>query len=158
MKKNSTQTAAVAVPPPLLFLTCLGVAFFMNRMFPINMPDLPGSVQIIAGGLFSAASAVFGLGALAVMASNKTPFNPAKQTLVVVKNGPFQFSRNPMYLSLVLLMIGFTFFQSSLWYLGATLVLFFLLTHLAIKPEEQYLAEKFGQQYLDYKARVRRWI
>lgn len=158
MRKRSTHTAAVTVPPPLLFFICLAAGFLIDRILPLDIPDLPGGVRIIGGSLFAAVSAGFGLSALTVMVRQKTPFNPAKESLTIVKNGPFGISRNPMYLSLVLMMAGIAFIQSSLWYLGAALILFFLLNHLAIKPEEKYLADKFGKQYRDYKTRVRRWI
>jgi protein-S-isoprenylcysteine O-methyltransferase Ste14 len=158
MNNQHQATAAITLPPPFLFFVCLGTGLLLDYFLPIDIPGIPRTIKMIIGMFFLTASAYFALGALTVMRKNKTPFDPSKETLVIVSKGPFRFSRNPMYLSLLLLMFGVASFTFSLWYFVAVFVLFFLLGPLAVKPEEKYLTEKFGKQYTDYKNRVRRWI
>ena len=84
--------------------------------------------------------------------------NPWKPTSLVVERGPYRITRNPMYLQMVLVCIGIAVLCLEPWILLLTPVAVWVLTHFAIKPEEAYLEAKFGETYLAYKRRVRRWI
>jgi protein-S-isoprenylcysteine O-methyltransferase Ste14 len=75
-----------------------------------------------------------------------------------VDEGPFKFSRNPMYLSLVVLLIALSILFLSIWFFLSSVVLCLVLDRFAVAPEEVYLAQKFGDRYVEYKTRVRRWI
>ncbi|MFC1887020.1 methyltransferase family protein, partial [Thermodesulfobacteriota bacterium] len=66
--------------------------------------------------------------------------------------------RNPLYLSLLLLLFGIAFSMLSLWLFFTVPILFILFLFNAVKSEESYLSQKFGKEYLDYSANVRRWI
>ena len=79
-------------------------------------------------------------------------------TDAIVQRGPFNFSRNPLYLSMVLLLLGLGFVKNTVWFLALAGLAAILLTRAVIVPEERYLERKFGETYLDYKRRVRRWI
>jgi protein-S-isoprenylcysteine O-methyltransferase Ste14 len=63
-----------------------------------------------------------------------------------------------LYLALLLLLSGIAVLQCSIWHVFALIILFILLECFAVRPEEKYLTDKFGDDYLDYKASVRRWI
>ena len=77
---------------------------------------------------------------------------------MIVRTGPYRFSRNPIYLAFSLLQLGIAIWVNSLWLL-ATLVAAVALIHYVVVPkEEQYLERRFGTQYLEYKASVRRWL
>ena len=76
----------------------------------------------------------------------------------VVRDGPFRFSRNPIYLSLTVLYLGVIVLINTLWGFVLVAPLFGVVQHGVIKPEERYLEQKFGEEYLRYKARVRCWI
>jgi len=95
------------------------------------------------------------LGAFKALINNKTPYNPAKPTVRIVREGPFGFSRNPLYLSLLFLLGGIAVLLCSLWFVFALIILFILPECLAVRPEERYLTGKLGDDYLDYKASVR---
>lgn len=104
--------------------------------------------------------AVLGLGWRSVVQLRRTgqSENPWKPTTQIVERGPFRITRNPMYLQMVLACIGIAVALMNLWILGLTLVCAGLLQRLAILPEERYLERKFGDAYLAYKGRVRRWL
>ncbi|HEV8615619.1 MAG TPA: isoprenylcysteine carboxylmethyltransferase family protein, partial [Methylomirabilota bacterium] len=86
------------------------------------------------------------------------PVPARKPTTVIVRTGPYRFSRNPIYLAFSLLQLGIAIWTNSVWLL-ATLVGAVALIHYVVIPrEEQYLERRFGAQYLSYKVSVRRWL
>ena len=79
-------------------------------------------------------------------------------TTAIVVHGPYRFTRNPMYVSLVGLYAGVTLFVNSAWPLILLPAVVLLVQRQVIAREEAYLEAKFGEEYRAYKARVRRWI
>ena len=77
---------------------------------------------------------------------------------VLVMHGPFRFSRNPQYVSVNIIYIGIAISLNALWPIAFLPVVLLIMTEGVIKREERYLERKFGEEYLSYKARVRRWI
>lgn len=158
MGKKSKDTAAIRIPPPLFFFVCLGFGLLLEYTFPIRLISLPLMLRVIVGCIFILISGYFALSAFVVLSKNKTPFGTGKPTVKIATNGPFRFSRNPLYLLLLLLLFGIAVLASSLWLFITIPILFALFLFNAVKPEERYLSQKFGAEYLDYKAKVRRWI
>jgi len=72
--------------------------------------------------------------------------------------GPFAFTRNPMYLQMVLVCLGVGIASMNVWIIMLTPLVAWGLWRAAIRPEELYLESKFGKEYLEYKSRVRRWL
>lgn len=142
-----------SLPPPIVFVLALG----LMSLFP--------HLQSVA--FFRPLAVVLGIlatliGSLSLWAfyQAKTTINPHRldATSALVQNGIFCFSRNPMYLSLAILLIAFALWRGNLW---ALLVLPLFISYIQIfqiLPEERMLTEKFGRDYQDYCARVRRWI
>ena len=92
------------------------------------------------------------------LARAKTTHNVRQPTTTIVADGVFRYSRNPMYLSLTLLYLGIASLFNSLWMLLLILPVLVVVQLGVIAREERYLERKFGEEYLRYKARVRRWI
>jgi protein-S-isoprenylcysteine O-methyltransferase Ste14 len=87
-----------------------------------------------------------------------TNVDPREPTTTIVTGGPYRFTRNPLYLSMTLVYAGITALANAL---PAALLLPAVLAFMrrgVIEREERYLERKFGDEYMDYKARVRRWI
>jgi protein-S-isoprenylcysteine O-methyltransferase Ste14 len=87
-----------------------------------------------------------------------TPVPGNRPTSAIVRTGPYRFSRNPIYVAFSLLQLGIAAWINSLWLIATLVVAIALMTTIVIPREEWYLERKFGAEYLDYKARVRRWI
>jgi len=155
---NSKDRAAVPVPPPLIFIGCAAIAGLLECAFPTRPAHWPWLPRLITGGLLLLVSGILAAGAFIAFIRNDTPFDPSKSTLRIVRVGSYRFSRNPMYLALLLLLAGLTASICSLWMLLALPLLFTILTVFVVKREESYLTQKFGAEYLAYKASVRRWI
>ena len=79
-------------------------------------------------------------------------------TDTIVARGPYRFSRNPIYLSMVALLTGIGFWANSGWFIALAVLAVVLLNWGVILREERYLERKFGKTYLNYKIQIRRWI
>ena len=158
MEKNFTDSAAIRIPPPIFFFVCLGCGLLLEYLFPISFFNLPLVPRMIVGGIVvMIAFGVAGSGFF-MLIRNNTTFDTSKSTRKIVTNGVYRFSRNPLYFSLLLLLSGLTILLSSLWLFMAIPVLYVLFLFKAVKPEEKYLLQKFGKDYLHYSEKVRRWI
>ena len=86
------------------------------------------------------------------------PTDPGHPTSKVVKTGVFAISRNPLYLASVIVFLGFALALNMLWAVVMLLLSIIICLYVLIIPEEQYLAEKFGEEYKEYTASVHRWL
>jgi protein-S-isoprenylcysteine O-methyltransferase Ste14 len=158
MEKNFTDSAAIRISPPVFFFACLGCGLLMEYFFPITLINISLIPRLIVGGAFLLISGYFAVSAFFALIKNKTPFDTSKSTIKIVTDGAFRFSRNPLYLSLLLLLFGIAVLLFSIWLFFSIPILYILFLCKAVKPEESYLSQKFGEEYLNYLATVRRWI
>lgn len=158
MGKNQNDSAGIRIPPPIFFFICLGFGLVLNYLLPINITLLPLIPRAIIGGIFIIISGYFAVSAFVVLIKNKTTFDTSKSTAKIVTKGSFRFSRNPLYFSLLLLIFGIAVLFFSIWLFLMVPTLYIILLFKAVKPEESYLSQKFGKEYLEYSAKVRRWV
>jgi len=146
-------------PPGIPLLTIL-IGVGLQRLWPIDPGfALPAPDRYYIGSaIIVGAILVFGLWPVVLFRKGGQSENPWKPTSHIETRGPYKFTRNPMYLQMVLVCIGVAIALSNWWILLLTPVAASALYSLAIKPEEAYLEEQFGENYLDYKRKVRRWI
>lgn len=161
MENNEKKEGAkVRFPPPILpFITIVGGHYLSVYLPLVSGVDLPTPARYWVGGLI-AAGALLVLLVWPVVLFHKAgqsalPWTPTGEIII---EGPYHFTRNPMYLMMVLLCIGFAILLSDEWTAVLTPVCALLLYYFAIKPEEVYLEGKFGDSYRAYKLKVRRWI
>src|ERR671916_1104256 len=156
MPSDDQDKAGVIAPPPLIYLGSLVFGLLLNRKFPVTLlprkmarnfgwPLLGGGVLLI--GWFEWA-----------MRHAGTPANPYKPVSHVVTEGPFRYTRNPAYLSMTMIYTGISSLVNALWAILILPVALLVIQRGVIEREERYLERKFGEEYLRYKARVRRWI
>lgn len=156
--RTPNDTPGVIAPPPFIFLGFLIAGFAIDKA--LTTPGLPvdefgrkvvAVVLIIAGlvlegwagGLFKKAG------------TNVVPYQPAT---ALVTDGPYRFTRNPMYVGFAVTYLGLAIGLNTPTGLALLLPCLLLTTWGVILREEHYLEGKFGQVYLDYKRRVRRWL
>ncbi len=146
-------------PPGIPLLTIL-VGALLDRIWPLAARfifDAP--LRYYIGGIVVVGSiALLGFWSVTLFRSGGQSENPWKPTSHIEERGPFRVTRNPMYLQMVLVCIGVAIAFASWWILLLTPLAAWALQVLAIKPEEEYLQSKFGDEYSAYKRRVRRWI
>jgi protein-S-isoprenylcysteine O-methyltransferase Ste14 len=144
------------IRPPLVYLTSLVIGALIQRATPL--PFLPRTLAVPLGvSLVGVAIALFLYSAGKFRAAG-TPVPARKPTTVIVRTGPYRFSRNPIYLAFSLLQLGIAIWVNSLWLLLTLVGAVALIHYVVIPREEQYLERRFGADYLDYKASVRRWL
>ena len=110
------------------------------------------------GWLLVAVFVVWNGWSLMTIAKHRTALLPGGATTIVIDRGPFAWSRNPLYVGLLVASAGVGLVAGSVWALVALPLEWALLRWGAVLPEEQYLAAKFGAAYTDYTGRVRRWL
>lgn len=158
--ENERDGARVRVLPPAIPLLAVMAGVGLNRVWPLDSVfALAAPQRYWAGGLI-VAGAVLGLGAQSVIRMRRSgqSENPWSPTTQIVESGPYRFTRNPMYLQMVVACIGVAIAFSNAWILLLTPGCALVLQKFAIEPEEEYLERKFGVEYLAYKSRVRRWM
>ena len=144
------------VRPPLVYLISIVTGALMQRAAPL--PFLPRTLAAPLGAsLVVLALALFAYSVAKFRAAG-TPVPARKPTTAIVRTGPYRFSRNPIYLAFSLLQLGIAIWVNSLWLLVTLAGAVALVHYVVIPREEQYLERRFGDQYLDYKASVRRWL
>lgn len=141
--------------PPILYVVAVGLVYVLERVWRLDLavPGLkwPGVLIAVAGF----AVAVAGAGYFRVIG---TAIDPAGRATHLATGGIYRFTRNPMYLGALICFAGIALALRSGWLLIAVPVLAVALQKLAIEREEAYLTRRFGEVYLAYCAKVRRWI
>jgi protein-S-isoprenylcysteine O-methyltransferase Ste14 len=153
---NAPDKANVLLPPPLIFLAALVVGLLLQYVLPIDW--LPASWADWIGGVLVGIAVAIGLSGVLALRAARTAIDPHKPTTAIVQAGPYGFSRNPLYVSLILLCAGIAALSNALWILVMLIPAILVLRVGVIRREETYLDRKFGDEYRAYRARVRRWI
>lgn len=153
---GAADNPGVVALPPLIFAAPLAAGLLLDLVFPASL--LPGRPGTAVGAVLAAAGLALGGWGQHTMRRAGTNPDPRRPATVLVTDGPFRLTRNPLYLSLTLLYAGVAFLADSPWsllFLPAALV----VVHFGVVlREERYLERKFGDSYRRYRATVRRWI
>ena len=156
MKPQAEEDTGIFRGPPILYLAAFVAGGATHSAFPIHFL-LADWLRLAIGLPTIVLAGAFWISAILALRRAGTAVNPGKPTTALVAQGPFRFSRNPLYLSLALIYLGATISLDMLWplvFLPGVLA----AIGLVVRQEERYLERKFGQVYLDYKAKVRRWL
>ena len=135
------------------FVIGLGADWLYPLPFvPPNVPAAWVGIAVFAAG--------FALASWAIVTIRRagTRVETNKATTTIVASGPYRFTRNPIYLAMFLGQAGLAIGFDSLWILGMLLPFYLVLRYGVVAREEGYLKRKFGDVYLGYKSRVRRWL
>ena len=143
------------IPPPVI----VGVGGLLNWFATHWATDLFSPPWLLIAALI-VVSGVFGVAGVLGCLRCKTTVHPwsPDETSVLVTQGVFRLSRNPMYLALLLLLLAFYLYQPTWFSPLVFVVVTWYLTRFQILPEERILSEKFGDQYAQYASSVRRWL
>jgi len=154
-QKNSDKANVVAFPP-LLFGATLVIGVLLSYLFPT--PLLSPTTALVIGLVLLISGVITLLLAFQGMIQHKTTIHPKGATTAIVSNGLYRYTRNPMYLSLTLIYVGVSVATNAWWGLLLLIPLLLVVQKGIVEREEQYLTQKFGEEYLSYKSQVRRWL
>lgn len=156
--ENKKDHPGVYIPPPLFYIIAFLASVLIQKLVPLDKDFFYTTISRIIGSIILVVALLFNFPAL-------RQFFKTKNTLVTIKpanslqtTGIYSFSRNPMYISLLLFYTGLAFIIGNWWNFILLPLLFLVVQEYVIKREEQYLQRRFGQQYQDYKSKVRRWL
>ena len=144
------------IPPPLLVLILVVSSFLSSKKINIILIPNQNIVSIII--------LLVGLLILIIPVSNfikyKTTIDPIKFKKVnkLITSGIYKYSRNPMYLGLLMIVISSSILYLNIYSVTTPFLFYWWINRFQIKREEIFLTEKFGREYLSYKAKTRRWI
>ena len=143
------------VPPVYLFMTLL-LMWLMNRFVPLYEYLAPpiayaGIIPILCGMAMAAVSA-------GMFLKLKTGLEPFEEATVLVTSGFYRFTRNPMYIGMFMLLLGVALLMGSAGALLPIPLFILVIRNNFVAGEERFMEAAFGQQFLDYKLKVRRWL
>jgi protein-S-isoprenylcysteine O-methyltransferase Ste14 len=142
--------------PPVLLLVAILLMFVLHRLFPVV--QLIAAGWRLAGAVPVAAGLLLNLWTDQLFKSAGTAVKPFETSVSLVLQGPFLFSRNPMYLGMAMVLAGIAIGLGSATPWLVIPLFIWQLTVRYIVPEERKLEASFGSEYVDYMARVRRWV
>jgi protein-S-isoprenylcysteine O-methyltransferase Ste14 len=160
MSMSTTRTSRLsAIPwPPLLIAAVLVGAWLAGRVYPLQWPgldDLPA--RLVGYGLGAAGIALMAWATIALRRAGTT-MQSHRGADKPVTDGPFRWRRNPIYMGHVLIFLGLAELTHNVWFVILAGGYALAIHWLVVLPEERHLEARFGQAYLDYKERTRRWL
>jgi protein-S-isoprenylcysteine O-methyltransferase Ste14 len=141
--------------PPIIFLSAILLGIALNWAWPL--PFIASTLRSL-GLLVTACAVLLFLLSMREFRAAGTSVRGTKRTTAIVRRGPYRFSRNPIYLSFILLVLGLSFWVNNFWLLLTLIPAIGSIAVFVIPREERFLERNFRDQYLAYKATVRRWL
>ena len=156
---TDTGTAGVVGRPILFIPAAILVGLALDRLLPLPfaIPEANGASRIVGGSLILIGLVLFAAG-VRNFSRAATPLPTNQPARVLVTTGIYRWTRNPIYLGFFLIYGGIGVATQSPWILILTLPLAITVRYGVVAREEVYLARRFGDAYLDYRRRVRRWL
>lgn len=148
-------------PPPIVMVLSALLSLLLSQRGSEFMHQQIADVGSLIWPLsFLVAGIVLALAGVKEFLAHHTTVNPLepRKTSYLVMSGVFQLSRNPMYLGMLIVLLGWGDFLDNFLGFSGALVFFLYMTAFQIKPEEAIMAEKFGEPYQRYSQSVRRWL
>jgi protein-S-isoprenylcysteine O-methyltransferase Ste14 len=147
---------AGGIPPPLVFIAGLAAGVIINIFLLLWIWRSPWN--FVVGGVFVIPAVWLSVEASRAFRRHNTPTEPWKPTSQLVEDGPYRFTRNPIYLSFAIAYVGLAFIFNSVPAIVLLVPLIIGFDRTQVQREERYLEGKFGEEYRRYKEKVRRWI
>ena len=146
------------IPPPIVGLV-IGAGMWTVSRYTASLV-IPAGGRLAAALLLAAVGVAVALGGVVSFRRARTTVNPLKpeSSAALVSTGVYSFTRNPMYLGMLLVLIAWAVYLASVWALLGPLGFGLYITRFQILPEERVLERLFGKSFADYKQRVRRWL
>ena len=156
MPDNEPDNPGIKVPPPLIYLLPLLLGLILHTK--AHLPILPNSVVRMVGWPLIGCGVLIGSWWRKTMRDADAPVRTDRPVPRLTTAGPFGYSRNPAYLSLAMIYAGTAALRNSLWAMLFLPLVLYVIQREVIRREERYLERTFEEEYLAYKARVRRWV
>jgi protein-S-isoprenylcysteine O-methyltransferase Ste14 len=142
--------------PPLVYATSMAIGLLLHMVLPVRL--VPHSLALPVGAVVMLAAIALFVSAVRTMNAAGTPVPGNQPTRAIVREGPYRFTRNPIYIAFSLLQLGLAFWVNSLTLLILLIPAIAIMALVVVPREERYLEARFPSDYPPYKASVRRWL
>ncbi len=156
MAKEKSDSSGAIAPPPLIAMAIIALGVALGELWPAEIITAPW--QYIVGGVIIAASLTLVASAFRRFGQAKSPVPTYRTPTTLVTSGVYAVTRNPIYLSMMLLVTGLGVTLDNIWLIALAAVFQQIIRWGVIAREEKYLEAKFGEDYREFKERTRRWI
>jgi protein-S-isoprenylcysteine O-methyltransferase Ste14 len=156
--ENKMNHPGVYIPPPLIYAAIFMVSLLFQKYSPLDNVFFQSFTSRILGIILIFIGFFINIPALVQFLKSKNTVVTIKPARSLQTSGIYAITRNPMYISLALFYIGLAFLVGNWWTIVFFPVLLLIVQEYVIKHEEKYLESAFGQEYLQYKSKVRRWV
>lgn len=153
---DEQDSPGIRVPPPLIYQLPLALGLLLGRR--LHVAFLPRRMARILGWPLVGGGVALSGWAIRTMRTAETTMRTDMAVSKLIQDGPFRYTRNPLYLSDAMIYAGISALRNSLWAIVLLPLGMFVIQREVMGREERYLERTFGEEYLAYKARVRRWI
>jgi protein-S-isoprenylcysteine O-methyltransferase Ste14 len=153
---NDRDDPGIKVPPPLIYLLPLVLGLLLDTRK--HLPFLPQRARRALGWPLIVGGVVLNGWFLRTIREAEVPIRTDKPVPRLTTEGPFRYCRNPSYLALAMVYAGIAVLRDSLWAILLLPLVLIVVQREVIEREERYLERAFGEEYLAYKRRVRRWV
>ena len=153
---EASSGPGIRTPPTVIYVTALAIGFGLNYLWP--MSPLSDTAKYVIGSVVILVSGLIISIVLRLFRRAGTTFDVGKPASALITEGPYRFSRNPAYTSLTLLYLGIGILLNYGWMLILVALAFLVMDLWVVRSEERHLEAKFGEEFLRYKAAVRRWL
>lgn len=157
MADTGQKDSGIRVIPPAVFLAALILAFLADWLWPVRM-GLPGPLRWPLGVALIVVPLALMPSIVAAIRRTGSDYDVRKVPKALVTAGPFAWSRNPGYVGMVVICVGVAVAFDDPWVFVFLIPAIVIVQVKVVLPEERVLETEFGEQYLGYKRRVRRWI
>ncbi len=144
--------------PPIITIGAIIFGWWLQRYMPLDWTSGLSSAISPLGVLMVILALSMDVWAFVTFKQMKTTIMPNKAATHLATNGPFRWSRNPIYVGNIVLILGFAVIFGNVWMIITAVLAFFAIGELAIKREEEHLEAQFGGEWKEYTSRVRRWL
>ncbi|HEX5941572.1 MAG TPA: isoprenylcysteine carboxylmethyltransferase family protein [Anaerolineales bacterium] len=155
-KEQDRPNISPMVHPPVVALLFIVIAYFLGRFVPL--PFSAPAILRYVGLALTFVGFLLGVGAFLEFRKANTTLDPHSSAKQLVTSGIYRFTRNPIYLGFLLIVIGLPLNSGLYWGIVLAPFYVFMMNRLIIQHEEAYLGRKFGKSYSSYTSRVRRWL
>ena len=153
---DEPDNPGIRVPPPPVYLLALLLGLLMDRK--AHVPFLPRGVARVLGWPLVGGGMALAAWFVRTMRGVDTTIRIDKPVSSLVQNGPFRYSRNPGYVALAMIYAGIAVLRNALWAILLLPLVVYVIQREVIEREERYLERTFGEENLNYKTRVQRWV
>ena len=153
---DEQDNPGIRVPPPPIYVLALLLGLLLDRR--AHIPFLPRGVARVLGWPLVGGGMALAAWFIRTMRGADTTIRIDKSVSSLVQDGPFRYSRNPGYLALAMIYAGTAVRRNTLWAILLLPLVVYVIQREVIEREERYLERTFGEEYVNYKAQVRRWI